>query len=147
MRDTKGFTLIELLAVIVILAIVALVTTPAILSVINDSRMKGAQDKAWGTIEAVKLAFSQAQSKDDNTLDSFDGKVTFGSGGTSNIGGTPITMSGERPSGGQVIIDLNSGKVTATNLKFTGNGTYTCSTDDGGNKMCCEKGTGTVSCS
>ena len=34
----KGFTLIELLAVIVILAIVALIATPLILNVIDDSR-------------------------------------------------------------------------------------------------------------
>ena len=36
MKDKmKGFTLVELLAVIIILAIVALVTTPAILNVIR----------------------------------------------------------------------------------------------------------------
>ena len=34
----KGFTLIELLAVIVILAIIALIATPIILGIINDSR-------------------------------------------------------------------------------------------------------------
>ena len=34
----KGFTLIELLAVIVILAIIALIATPLILNVIDDSK-------------------------------------------------------------------------------------------------------------
>ena len=34
----KGFTLIELLAVIVILAIIALIATPIVLSIINDSK-------------------------------------------------------------------------------------------------------------
>ena len=37
MINKKGFSLVELLAVIVILAIVALVTTPIILNVINDT--------------------------------------------------------------------------------------------------------------
>jgi len=36
MRNMKGFTLVELLAVIVILAVVALVTTPLILNTINE---------------------------------------------------------------------------------------------------------------
>ena len=40
----KGFTLIELLAVIVILAIIALIATPIILGIINDSR-KSADDE------------------------------------------------------------------------------------------------------
>ena len=34
----KGFTLIELLAVIVILAIIALIATPIILGIIDDTR-------------------------------------------------------------------------------------------------------------
>ena len=36
----KGFTLIELLAVIVILAIIALISTPLILNVIEESKEK-----------------------------------------------------------------------------------------------------------
>ena len=34
----KGFTLIELLAVIVILAIIALIATPIIINIIEDSK-------------------------------------------------------------------------------------------------------------
>ena len=36
----RGFTLIELLAVIVILAIIALIATPLVLNVIDDSKKK-----------------------------------------------------------------------------------------------------------
>lgn len=36
----KGFTLIELLAVIIILAALAIITTPIILGVVNDSKKK-----------------------------------------------------------------------------------------------------------
>ena len=42
----KGFTLIELLAVIVILAIIALIATPIILGIINDSRKSAAEETA-----------------------------------------------------------------------------------------------------
>ena len=39
MRENyKGFTLVELLAIIVILAIIALITTPIILNIIEKSR-------------------------------------------------------------------------------------------------------------
>ena len=34
----KGFTLVELLAVIVILAVIALIATPIVLSIINDTK-------------------------------------------------------------------------------------------------------------
>ena len=58
-NNSKGFTLIELLAVIVILAIIALITTPIILNVIEDARVNAAEDKAWGTIDAVRLSFTK----------------------------------------------------------------------------------------
>ena len=35
----KGFTLIELLAVIVILAIIALIATPIVIDIINDTKL------------------------------------------------------------------------------------------------------------
>ena len=51
MRENyRGFTLVELLAIIVILAIIALITTPIILNIIEKSRLNTAKDKAWGTI-------------------------------------------------------------------------------------------------
>ena len=37
--NKRGFTLIEVLAVIVILAVIALITTPIIFNVVDDSRM------------------------------------------------------------------------------------------------------------
>jgi prepilin-type N-terminal cleavage/methylation domain-containing protein len=148
MRDTKGFTLVELLAVIVILAIVALVTTPAILNVINNSRQKAAEDKAWGTIDSVRLAYTQAQNNgyDDTsgTGVSFSGNsinVSFGENGeaiTPKFGSNTVTMSGEKPSDGTVTIDKSTGNITCKNLKFTVNGTYYCSTTTD-NKMECGK--------
>ena len=50
----KGFTLIELLAVIVILAVIALITTPMILGVIETSKESSAKVSAYGYIDAVE---------------------------------------------------------------------------------------------
>ena len=44
--NKKGFTLVELLAVIIILAIVALIATPIVLNVIEDSRKSAAESDA-----------------------------------------------------------------------------------------------------
>lgn len=50
----KGFTLIELLSVIVILAIIALIATPLILNMIEDSKKESAKDSAYGYIKALE---------------------------------------------------------------------------------------------
>ncbi len=52
----KGFTLIELLAVIVILGIVTLITTPIILNVIEDSRKNSAIGSAVGYLKSLEEA-------------------------------------------------------------------------------------------
>ncbi len=49
----KGFTLIELLAVIVILAVIALITVPMIMNVIEKSRKEAFKDSVLGAFEAV----------------------------------------------------------------------------------------------
>ena len=49
----KGFTLIELLAVIVILAIITLITTPMILNVVEDSKKGAAVATAVGYLESL----------------------------------------------------------------------------------------------
>jgi len=54
----KGSTLIELLAVIVILAIVALIATPLILNVIDDSKKGALKNTAYGIVEATELKYA-----------------------------------------------------------------------------------------
>ena len=46
-KNNKAFTLIELLAVIVILAIVALIITPAISNVIESARLASLRSSAY----------------------------------------------------------------------------------------------------
>lgn len=150
MKNIKGFTLVELLAVIIILAIVALVTTPAILNVINNARRSGAEDKAWGTIDAVRLAYVQSQTIDNaNEVDvDINGNIIVDFNANREIGGRNITVNGEMPDSGTVKINIGirnneangTGRITCTNLKFENNGKYTCSTNTEGTKMCCLTG-------
>ena len=60
MRNNKGFTLIELLAVIVILAIIALIATPIILGIINDSRKSAARESAKLVAKTFESAHAHA---------------------------------------------------------------------------------------
>ncbi len=119
--NKKGFTLIELLAVIVILAIIALITAPIILGVIENARKDSAKDKAWGTINAVELAYTQDQVK--NSSYKIGDPVTF-SDKKASVGTTEVKASGELPESGTVTI-RNDGSIIAQNLKFKD---YTCST-------------------
>ena len=155
-KNSKGFTLVELLAVIVILAIIALITTPIILNVIEKSRQNAAVDKAWGTIDAVRLAYSQAQDPVDpvglpftvnfpkgtaeQTCEGGEGSsdgtntntpcgtitATGGGWGTGYVNKQPVAASGEMPQNGFVTM-LEDGSIIAYQLQF---GRYYCSTID-----------------
>lgn len=57
---SKGFTLIELLAVIVILAIIALIATPIVLGIIEESRVNTQKVSAQYMIDTVEKAYSMA---------------------------------------------------------------------------------------
>ena len=57
---SKGFTLIELLAVIVILAIIALIATPIVLGIIEESRVNTQRVSAQYMIDTVEKAYSMA---------------------------------------------------------------------------------------
>lgn len=132
MRNDKGFTLIELLAVIIILAIIALITTPIVLNVINQAREDAAEDSAWGAIEAVRMAYAQAQL---NSAVPAKADVTFSSTGDATIGGEKVVVSGTKPTGGKITIDSDTGIITCTGLIIDN---YKCNSDDGGNTMTCK---------
>lgn len=124
--NQKGFTLIELLAVIVILAIIALITTPIVLNVIAKARDDAAVNKMYGVIDAVRLAYTQDQIKTNPVSPNSNGKIvtSFASGNTKFGGtGTTISISGDKPTSGTVTVDVNSGEITADNVKFEG---YCC---------------------
>ena len=57
-NNKKGFTLIELLAVIVILAVIALISTPIVLNLINNVRKGAFARSTEGVLKASKLYYS-----------------------------------------------------------------------------------------
>ena len=59
----KGFTLIELLAVIVILAIIALIATPIVLNIINDSKKESQQRSIDLYVDTVQKRITQENMK------------------------------------------------------------------------------------
>ncbi len=68
----KGFTLIELLAVIVILAIIALISTPIILGIINDAKKESNERSAELYASSVRNAIASYQLTNPNAPTSFE---------------------------------------------------------------------------
>ena len=58
-KKKKGFTLIELLAVIVVLSIIALITTPIIFNVIENAKIKSLENSCYGVIDAVRTKYAE----------------------------------------------------------------------------------------
>ena len=68
----KGFTLIELLTVIVILGILALITTPVITNLINNARKNTFKNSAYGIVQAANQYYLNSKLTGEN----FD-EITF----------------------------------------------------------------------
>lgn len=60
MRKNSGFTLIELLAVIVILAVIALISTPIVLNIIDKAKGSARVSSANGVLNAAKYFYSES---------------------------------------------------------------------------------------
>ena len=71
MNNKKGFTLIELLAVIVILAIIALITTPIVLNLINQSKEAANKRSVEAYAKAVEYAVAQYEYDNNGELPTF----------------------------------------------------------------------------
>ena len=101
----NGFTLMELLAVIVILAVIALISTPLILDVVDNARTNAAKSSADGYIDAVEnLTLS----------DILSGETTLTSGtyDVTTIENS-IQINGDYPTEGNITIDYLSNVVYA----------------------------------
>lgn len=79
MKKKKGFTLIELLAVIVILALIALIATPKLLQVIEDSKERARIQSFRALIKASDIYISQSimlnGSLDGNLFDAVKDRI------------------------------------------------------------------------
>ena len=89
--ENKGFTLIELLAVIVILAIIALIATPIVLGIIEDSRENTNRVSAQYIVDAVEKSYSIAYTKKQGTVPTItDIRNEFSMSGATWIDGNKI---------------------------------------------------------
>lgn len=57
----RGFTLIELLAVIVIIAVIALISTPLVMNAILNAERSAAKSSAYGYIRAIEFSIANKQ--------------------------------------------------------------------------------------
>ena len=102
----KGFTLVELLAVIVILAIIALITVPIIMNIVESSRKSSATASAYGYIDGVKIMYAKEMlSGSDFTL---DGKFNVDAEG--KLEGHDVEVEGTKAKGGY--LTYSDGKIT-----------------------------------
>ena len=109
----KGFTLIELLAVIVILAIIALISTPMILGIIEKAKKGGAESSALGYIDAVEKTVAT------NMLDTNKTNIEDGVYEVSKLKSTKydVKVKGEQPTEDSWV-KIEKGQVTACSLKI-----------------------------
>ena len=113
----KGFTLIELLAVIVILAVIALIAVPLILSLVNKSRLKAAEESALFYVDTIENMLMI------NNIENTDGKIYKVKGKTvvdeNNEGILNLEIKGDTPYNGvNNEIKINNGFVEMANLRF-----------------------------
>ena len=95
----NGFTLIELLAAIMVLALIALISTPIILKVIEKAEKGSFEDSAYGVLDAAKLYYV------DINLDEKGKEETL-----TFPGDNKLKLSGKKPVTGKVILE-EDGKV------------------------------------
>lgn len=108
----KGFTLVELLSVIVILAIISLIATPALVNVIESSRKSAKESSAKGYINSVNDQIVSNEFSEDTTT------IKDGTYYTSLLKEVyKLDVSGEEPVEDSWVTIKNS-TVTDYSLKF-----------------------------
>lgn len=112
----KGFTLTELLAVIAILAIIATITVPVTLGVLNNSKENLFKDDALALTRAAQNYYARSSLNESIYLPlliTFDGKIETNKylNNTTNTCETStkriLEYSGQNPDSGNIYIDKN----------------------------------------
>ena len=125
MKEKQGFTLIELLAVIVILAIIALISTPIVLNIINVARKGAFVRSAEGVLKASKLYYSSSLLNIEGVTD-----VTFWCDNNECI------SDKKDDNGDSIKLDVD-GNMGIGDIKIYSDGTISLSLSDG--TYCVEK--------
>ena len=107
----NGFTLLELLAVIVILAVIALITTPMILGVIETSKVEAAKASATGYIESIEVYIGTSKINNKTNLKANEKynvtEITTMNDGAIEALNDLVEIKGEEPSGTEDYITLD----------------------------------------
>ena len=119
----KGFTLIELLGVIVVLAIIALITTPTILGVIEKSKKESYRNSIYGIMESANIYLANHLTSIGRTKE-----IAFTCNGIncSNEEGEKLDFKGTVPKSGTFYLN-GTGEVTVESVY---NGKYYANTVD-----------------
>lgn len=146
-QNKKGFTLIELLAVIVILAIIALIATPIILSMINNARKSAAKSSTLGYVESIEdyVGFYEARQGGIEGLDSYTVAPPTGACTLAKAEGastatwtgtgcadfyTAVNASTKGKAPDEASVTITNGKVAANSTFTYGSYTYTYTGSD-----------------
>ena len=126
----KGFTLIELLAVIVILAVIALIATPIILNIIEDTKKSAAKESTEFYVDGLT---KQIVAK--NMLNEFNPDICLIEDGvlTCDSNSFDYSINGSKPENGYIRFD--NGKIIEYSLcimdyRVTNDGTNTTTVQD-----------------
>lgn len=103
----KGFTLIELLSVIIILAIIALITTPVVINIIDKVKVSAHKSSASGIFNSAKLFYQEKLLTYETKDYYFKCDVDNGCISESEI----LSFQGEKPKAGEINID-ESGNIS-----------------------------------
>ena len=122
--NNKAFTLIELLAVIVILAIIALIATPIVLSIIDDSKKSSTLRSAEFYLDGVEFSIAQSTLNNttikDGTYDILEnGNICLGyeKDGVTCVSEVKVEVKGEVPKEGSKITIID-GQIDKVRLKY-----------------------------
>ena len=121
MKNSKGFTLIELLAVLILISIIAVISTPKILNVIEQSKIKAYEQSANGISDAAK--FKQNSEFYENG--EFTSDYSFANGDYADES-DKLPFKGDTPYSG--MLHLNKNGETALAFAFKDNKKYYCVT-------------------
>ena len=112
----KGFTLIELLAVIVILAIIALIATPVVLNIIEDTKGSATLRSTEFYIDAVEQAIIKENMEKTGTFNPNSCEIKENGNLKCDNVELEISVSGEKPNGGN--IEFIDGNVSNLEISF-----------------------------
>ena len=113
----NGFTLIELLAVIVILAIIALIATPIVLNIIEDTKESSQLRSAEFYLDAVETAVAK-QMMEDTTFKPSSCDIQTNGNLKCDEKEVKVEINGEKPTSGPITIE--NGKIKDPQIVLNG---------------------------